>query len=51
MIGDRYDTNFRVWSFFEMEGVKAEREEELAEILRGVAGGVAVSDDGDGDNW
>ena len=34
---------FRVWSAFKMEG-KAEREEELAEVLRGVAGGVAVSD-------
>ena len=29
------------WSVFKMEG-KAEREEELAEVLRGVAGGVAV---------
>ena len=29
------------WLVFKMEG-KAEREEELAEVLRGVAGGVAV---------
>ena len=29
------------WSVFKMEG-QAEREEELAEVLRGVAGGVAV---------